>query len=130
MVINEETTGEFKAVPGKVPVYFTPKSLGAFAGVLAIVWAAITFVLALMFYPRNDGEKLRTDFDHHVVTIREHVDKVQDEKLEKLNELIEQDRESDRRMELKMERLAPKHRRDALPASLRAPMPDRGDGHE
>ncbi len=129
MVINEETTGEFKAVPGKVPVYFTPRTLLTSVGVLAAIWAVITFVLALMFYPREEGNALRSDFDHHC----EEVEKVDNKQDAKIIALDNEDRATQKvlhRIELKVERGMSRNQRNALPANLRAPMPDIGDGHE
>lgn len=111
----------------KVPVYFTPKTLSVLIGILAILWGAIAGIFALMFYARDDGMKLRQDFDHHAETVHQvHADQASEIKtLEQTDKTLV---ETLHRIELRQEQLAPKHRVERLPRHLRAaPMEDEHD---
>lgn len=96
------------------PVYFTAKSLITIVTVVGIIWGAIAGILALMFYPRSDGEKLRYDLDHHVI-----MEKVQDQKITSLDEADKHHTDVLHRIELRQvkieERIVPKRHRVPIP---------------
>ena len=101
-------------------VYFGLKDWGVLVGLVSVVVTAAMFVMGLMYYGKLDGVALRNDFDHHS-TENAKIDSKQDAEIMALDETDETVREALHRIELRQERLAPRHRVDMLPASLRTP---------
>ncbi len=89
------------------------KTIGSIVGLIVVGCGTVIAIMALMFYPLRDGEKTRTDFDHHAT--------VSDKAIGKLEEEDKEIGKALHRIELRQVRSsAPRHIRAKLPD---VPMP-------
>lgn len=89
------------------------RTLVAVVGLFVVGWGAAIGVLTLMFYPRSDGEALRSDVNHHVEDSAKTIKKLE-KKDEKVSEAL-------RRIELRQVEAAPRRVRERL--EVIAPLP-------
>lgn len=113
---SDENTGEFQMPldkngrPKPRQVTFHLKDWGILVTILSFLFVVAGFVLGLMFYPKEDGEKLRGDFNAHVSEQKflvEDVKDVEDEQ-KSLKKTL-------RRIEIRQIEMAPRRVRDRLP---------------
>lgn len=102
------------------------KSLAFILTGLTVIWAVITFVFGLMYFPRDEGVKLQSDFEHHCEKDMHEGARVNFEKQEKVNKEVT---DGLHRIELRqVEQASPRVKRSRPelydPAVLERPMPE------
>lgn len=83
------------------------KDWGIWIGILVTLLTGAGFILGLMFYPRDQGNRVRADLDHHVDSANP--------KIEKLEETSDDLTKALHRIEIRQVEMAPRRVRDKLP---------------